>query len=208
MVLAEALTAAWKGAGTTEVRDHARRVVAHLEDLTRDPQLVSFEPRRLPLALAAAYEHLDPAEKAARANAHLAAHANTLLAALRNSKASDPYDKATGQVAGALMALCVHLDRPDAARVFDALLTVLNDPNRERYPLASHEYAIKKIIVRLDEGDVQRILGHLRAVGLQGVILEARSEAKHRSFRDMWDYLDQTPSNENATAAPSAKPND
>jgi hypothetical protein len=204
VALAEALAAAWKGVGTTGASDHARRVVAGLEDLTRDPKLVPFEHSRLPLALAAAYEHLDPAEKAARANTHLAAHANTLLAALRNSKNY----VATGQLAGALVALCVHLDRPEAVRVFDALLTALSDPDRERYPLAFHKEMIKKAIARLDEADVRRILGHLHAAGgLQRVILDALGEAKHCSFRNTWDYLDRTTSHENAASVPSARPN-
>jgi hypothetical protein len=199
VVVARALTAAWKGLGTTEASDRARRVVADLEDLTGDPKLVPFEHSRLPLALAAAYEHLEPAEKAARANRHLAAHAKTLLAALRNSK----LDFATGQLAGALVVICVHLDRPEAGRVFDALLTVLNDPERDRYPLAFHKEMIKKAIVRLDEADLRRILGHLHAAGhLQRVILDALGEAKQCSFRNTWDYLDRTASHENATSVP------
>src|SRR5262249_32928369 len=111
-----------------------------------------------------------------------------LLAVLRNSK----LDVATNQLTGALVAICVHLERAEAAQVFDALLTALSDPERERYPLAFHKETIKKVIVRLDETDIRRILGHLHAAGsLQRVILEALGEAKHCSFRNTWDYLDR-----------------
>ena len=201
VAVAEALTAAWKGVSTTEASDQARKVVTDLEDLTRDPKFVLFEHGRLPLALAAAYEHLDPAEKAARANTHLAAHANVLLEALRNSQ----NDKATGQLVGALASLCVHLDRPEAVRVFDAVLTVSSDPERGRYAPADHKEMIKKAIARLDDADVRRIMGRLQAAGgLQPVILEALGEAKHCSFRNTWDYLDRTASHENAASVPPA----
>lgn len=207
VVLAEAMSAAWKGMNSTDASDHARNVIAHLEDLPRDPKLGSLEPSRLPLALVAAYQHLDPAEKTSRVHTHLVAHANALLESLRNSKLTGIYDKATGRIVGAIVAICGHLDRTESVRVFDALLATLNDPDKERYPLASHEEVIKKAIIRMGEADIQQILGHLRAEGgLERVILEALGKTKQCSFRNKWQYLDRITPRDNATEVLPARP--
>jgi hypothetical protein len=205
VALAEALGAAWAGMGPNQAGARARSVVADLEGLVRDPKLAPFEHSRLQQALVVVCGHLDPTERAARANTLFAAHANILLAALRKSETSP----ATTQLAGALLALCVHLDRPEAVRVFDTLLTDMSNSGRERYPLAFHKETIKKVITRLDDADLRRILGHTLAAGaLRRVILDAVGEAKHCSFRDTWDYLDRTTPRENAAGAPSARLND
>jgi hypothetical protein len=205
IALAEALAAACTGLGPTEAGARAKRVATDLEGLVRDPKLAPFEHSRLQQALVVVCGHLDPAEKAARANTLLAAHANILLAALRKSE-SYP---ATTQLPGAILALCVHLDRPEAVRVFDTLLTDMSNSGRERYPLAFHKEMIKKVVTRLDGADIRQILGHTLAAGaLRRVILDAVGEAKHCSFRDTWDYLDRTSPHENAASAPSTRLND
>jgi hypothetical protein len=162
-----------------------------------------FEQHRLARALAVAYGHLGPAERAARSKTLLAAHANTLLAALRDPK--NNFNLMTlSQSAGSLVALCVLLDRPEAVRVFDALLTVLSDPATQRYRLGYQlefqEESVRKLLSRLDEADLRRLLDHPLAVGrLQRIILDALGELKHCSFRNTWDYLDRTASHENVS---------
>jgi hypothetical protein len=205
IALAEALGAAWASVDPTEAGARARSVLADLEGLVRDPKLETFEHNRLQQALVVVCGHLDPTEKAGRANALFAAQANILLAVLRESE----NNAATHQLAGAIVALCVHLDRPEAVRVFDTLLTDMSNSGRERYPLAFHKEMIKKVISRLDEADLRQILGHTLAAGaLRRVILDAVGETRHCFFRDTWDYLDRTTPQENAAGAPSATLND
>src|SRR5262249_20827234 len=147
----------------------------------------------------------DPAERVARANTLLVTHADALLAALRNSK-NEPV--AGHLSARMLMALCVHLDRPEAVRVFEELFTILSDRDMDRYSAALYQEMGKKAFARLEEADIRRILGHHLAVGgLQRVILDALGEGKHFTFRNTWDYLDRTTSHENPAGAPSARLN-
>jgi hypothetical protein len=197
IVLAEALAAAWTGLGPIEASAHARRMVIDLEDLLRDPKLNPFEQRRLARALVVVYGHLGPAERAAHSNALLAPHTNTILAALRNPNL-DPWARI--QFAESLVALCMLLGPPEAVRVFDALLPTLSDLGMHGYRLDMHGYPhgsleerVKKVVSRLDEPDLRRLLEHPVAVGdLQRIILDALGEPKHCTFRNTWDYLDRT----------------
>ena len=61
-----------------------------------------------------------------------------------------------------------------------------------------YEKLFKKVAVRLDERDLQRLLVHPFAVGsLQRPLLDALPGSQKRSFRNTWDYLDWTQSNGN-----------
>jgi hypothetical protein len=200
LALAEALAAAWAGVGPAEGAEHAARTAADLEVLVRDPKIALFRAGRFPRMILAVCGHLGPAERVARANALLAAYANTLLTALRDSK-SDPVTALWSSES--LVALCVHLDRPEAVRVFETLLATLNDPDKERYSSVFRQEVCKKAVVGMEEADLRRILGHLLAVdGLQRVILDTLGEARHCAFRNTWDYLDRTTPQENAAGVP------
>jgi len=207
IVLAEALAAAWTGIGPTEASAHARTTVADLEDLLRDPKLTPFEQSRLAQALVVVYGHLGPAQRAAHSNALLASHADTILAALRNPKNKlDP--AARLQFAESVVVLCMLLDPPTAGRVFDALIPTLSDLDVQLFDvyLSRHrDGSIKKVISRLEEADLRRLVEHPLAVGrLQRIILDAVGEPKHCSFRNTWDYLDWTESHGNGTDVRSA----
>jgi len=200
IVLAEALPAAWTDVGPTEASAHARRTVADLEDLLRDPQLTPFEQSRLAQALVVVYGHLGPAERTAHSNSLLASHANSILAALQNPRNNLALATRVG-LADSLVALCMVLDPPTAGRVFDALVPTLSDFGMQ---VTRHrDGPIKKVISRLEDADIRRLLEHPLAVGhLQRIILDALGEAKHCSFRNTWDYLDRTTFHENATDVP------
>jgi hypothetical protein len=207
IVLAEALAAAWTGVGPTEASAHARTTVADLEDLLRDPKLTSFEQSRLARALVVVYGHLSPAERAAHSNALLASHADTILGALRHPK--NNLDLPTRlQFAESLVVLSMLLDPPTAGRVFDALLPTLSDLNIQLFDMQLSRHrdgSIKKVLSRLEEADLRRLLEHPLAVGrLQRVILDVLGEAKYRHFRNTWDYLDWTESHGNGTDVRSA----
>jgi hypothetical protein len=214
IVLAEALAAAWPGVGPTEASARARRTVADLEGLLRDPQLTpseqgrlaevseqshlahAYEQNRLAQALVVVYGHLGPAERAAHSTTLLESHANTILAVLRNPR-NNLALAIRVQFADSLVVLCMVLDPPEAGRVFDALFPTLSDFDMHRYPFAANGYLyegqIKKVLSRLGEADVRRLLEHPLAVGrLQRIILDALGERKHCSFRNTWDYLDRT----------------
>jgi hypothetical protein len=190
--LAEALAAAWTGVGPTEASAHAKKTVADLEDLLRDPKLTPFEQSRLAQALVVVYGHLGPAEMSAHSNTLLASHANTILAALRNPK--NNLDLASRiQFAESLVVLCMLLDPPTAGRMFDALLPTLSDFDMHLTRIG--DGPVKKVISRLDEADLRRLLEHPFAVGrMQRIILDAVGEPKHCTFRNTWDYLDRTES--------------
>jgi hypothetical protein len=199
IILAEALAASWTGLGPIEASAHARKMVIDLEDLVRDPTLNPFEQSRLARVLVVVYGHLGPAERAAHSNTLLASHANTILEALRNPK--NDHDVPTRiSFADALLALCMLLDPPEAARVFDALLPTLSDfymhgqlPNMPGYLQDSPIGRIKKVLSRLDEADLRRLLEHPHAVGrFQRIMLDALGEPKQCTFRNTWDYLDRT----------------
>ncbi|HJZ57583.1 MAG TPA: hypothetical protein VKE74_21620, partial [Gemmataceae bacterium] len=193
-VVAAALAAVWTLLGPEEAAAHARRTAAELENAFRDANPAMSEYHSLVEALVAVYGHLGPAERVTRANAV----ADPLIAALRV-----PGNGVTTIIplSVALSALCVHLDRPGAVRVADAFLTALGEPEVRRFRFEFLEEILKKVVARLDEPDLQRLLDHLLAAGrVQRVILDVLGESKHRRFRNTWDYLDWTESNRNGPA--------
>jgi hypothetical protein len=191
--LAEALAAVWTRLGPKEAAARARRAAADLEDAIRDAKTAPHEIHPLAEALAAVYAHLGPAERAERATTV----ADALLAALRRPK--NDLQTIT-YLSEALATLCVHLDRRQVVRVAEALCTVLGDPDVQQFRFAFHERSFKKVAARLDERDLQRLLEHPLAVWrLQRVILDVLGGAKHRRFRNLWDYLDGIESNGNET---------
>jgi hypothetical protein len=193
MVLAEALAAALAGVSPTESAAHARRVVADLEDLQRDPKFMPVHLIPLGRALVAVCQHLGPAERAHRTTV-LAAHANTLLAMLTDSKITAMDD----DIAAGILIDCEHLDGPEVARVFEALLTALSAFDKVQDRSRFSRRISNKAIARMGEADLRRILGHPLAVGpFQRRILDAQGEAKQCTFRNTWDYLDRTGSNQN-----------
>jgi hypothetical protein len=195
-VLAEALAAAWTRISPTEAGAHARRVVADLEYHLRDPKLTPVEISRLAQALVVVYEHLDPAARGARANALFAAHANTFLSALRNTK-NTLHPLTVCEFAEALLALCAHLDRTEAGRVFDTLLTSLSALETRQIRLDLYAKIIKKPFLRLNKAEAGQLLEHPLVVGrLQRIVLDVLGEADQCSFRNTWDYLDRTASHE------------
>jgi hypothetical protein len=187
--LAEALAALWTRLDPNDAAAHARRVAAQLEAAFRNTTIDdSREPYRLVDALAAVYGPLDPAERAARANAI----ADALVAALQRPRNGPG---TINQLSKALATLCGRLDRPGAARVADALFTALVDPGIQPMAFMFQESMFKEVAARLDERDLERLLDNPLAGGrLQRVILDALGEAKHRHFRNTWDYLDWTES--------------
>jgi hypothetical protein len=171
-----------------------------LEDLLRDPKLMPLEQVRLARALAVVYGHLGPAERAAHSKTILVSHANTTLAALRDPR-NNLNMLTLAQSVELLAALCVLLDRQEAGRVFDALLTILSDPPAtqrfarptQRFRLDLMAGSIRDFSSRLDEVDLRRLLDNTLVVGrVQRIILDALGEAKNRHFRNTWDYLDWT----------------
>ena len=82
--------------------------------------------------------------------------------------------------------------------------SLLGEPTLDaRYLLERREEKFKKVAVRLEEPGLQRLLDHPLAAGRsQRVILDVLGEAKHRRFRNTWDYLDWTDSVGNGTGAP------
>jgi hypothetical protein len=199
--LTEALAAVWTRLDPADATARAKRAAADLEDALRDSKASPLEIAALAIALSAVYNHLDPAERRERANAVV----DILVAALRRPK-NDPWT--ISQLSEALAKQCAHLDRPGAVRTADALLAVLDDPNaqpREFGPIPNahldrfvlHETMFKQIAARLDEHDLQRLLDHHLAVGrLQRALLDVLAGSKDRPFRNTWDYLDGTESDE------------
>jgi len=184
--LAEAMAALWTRLDPRDAAAHARSVAAQLEAAIRDAPDDSREFYRLVDALVAVYGPLDPAERAARGNAV----ADALVAASRSPKneLGTVY-----QLSRALAVLCVHLDRPGAARVADAVFTMLGDPYVLRDSSVFQERMFRTAAAHLDERDLERLLDHPLAGGrLQRVILDVLGESKHRHFRNTWDYLDRT----------------
>jgi hypothetical protein len=189
--LAEALAAMYGRLSPTEASAHAKKVAVDLESALRDSKAAPYELHSLAQALVAVYGHLGPDERVAHANTA----ADALVAALRRPKKDLP---TTILIAEALATLCVHLDRPGVVRVADELLTVLGKPAVRQYKFEYPEKLFKKVASRLDERDVQRLLEHPLAVGrLQRILLDVLGGSKNRSFRNTWDYLDWTESNEN-----------
>jgi hypothetical protein len=192
--IAEALAALWTRLNPKDAAAHARSVAAQLEAAFRDALERAFrdangdtrELYRLVDALAEVYGPLDPAEKAARGNAVM----DALVAALRRPGNGVG---TINKLSKALATLCVHLDRPGVARVADALFTVQCDLDVDLNTLEFRENMFKKCAARLDERDLDRFVDHpLAGARLQRDILDVLGEAKHRHFRNTWDYLDWT----------------
>jgi hypothetical protein len=193
--LAEALAAVWKRLDLTDAATRAKKAAAGLEAAFRDAKAAPNEIAGLAITLAAVYNHLDPAERVGRANAVV----DALIAALRKPR-NDP--RTVPQLWEALAALSAHLDRPGAVRTADVLLAVLDEPNVQQFPFLSYEKSFKRIAARLDEHDLRRLLEQPLAVGrLQRVLLDTLAGANLRSFRNTWDYLDDSESNGTGTDA-------
>src|SRR5262249_16260542 len=192
IVLAEALAAAWTGVGPSEASAHARKMVADLEDLLRDPKLTPFEQSRVAQALVVVCGHLSPAEKAAHSNALLVSLANTNLAVLR--KPENILSLGTRiQFAESLVVICMLLDPPAAGRVFDALLPTLSDFDMHLTRIG--DGPVKKVIPRLDEPHLRRLREPPCAGGrMQPLILVAVGEPKQCTFRNAGDSLARTES--------------
>jgi hypothetical protein len=106
-------------------------------------------------------------------------------------------------IAAAILTDCEHLDGPEVARVFEALLTALSALDKVQDRSGFSRRISNKAIARMGEADLRRILGHPLAVGrFQRLILGALGEAKQCTFRNTWDYLDRTTFHENATDVP------
>src|SRR5262249_48899108 len=149
-----------------------------LEAALRDAKTAPNNIGGLAIALSAVYNHLDPAERSRRANAV----ADTLVAALRKPR-SDPWT--VSQLWEGIATLGAHLDRPGAVRTVDVLLAVLDERNAQHFPSLLYEKIFKKIVARLDERDLHRLLEHPLAVDrLQRVLLDMLAGAKKRSFRN------------------------
>jgi tRNA A-37 threonylcarbamoyl transferase component Bud32 len=186
--VARALAAVWTLLGAGVAVAHARRTADELEYAVRETDVAIQEHNNLAQALAAVYAHLDDAERIRRTNAI----ADVLIAALRKPGTdAGPFI----DLAGALTALCRDLDRPGAVRMADALLTVWGEPHLRRFRFEFSAEAYKNVAVRLEEADLQRLLDHPLAAGrVQRAILDVLGEAKKRTFRNTWDYLDWTES--------------
>jgi hypothetical protein len=182
--VAEALAAVWTRLGPTAATARAKRAADDLEDALRDSKAAPHETAGLAIALSAVYNHLDPAERSGRANAV----ADAVVVALRKPR-NDQHMIA--HLSEALATLCAHLDRPGAVRVASALLAILDDPNDSQFRFLLPERTFKGIAARLDERDLQRLLGHPLAAGpLQRFLLDVLAGSKNRTFRNTWDYHD------------------
>jgi hypothetical protein len=200
--LAEALAAVWTCLDPADAAARAKGTAADLEGALRDSKATPHELCRLAIALSAVYDHLGPAERSARANVV----PDALVTALRRQ----PNDlQMKLDLSEAPPTLFAYLDRTGALRTADAVIAVLDDPNAPASTLVplldvhpdrfvSYETMFKKVVARLDERDLQRLLDHHLAVGrLQRALLDALPASKNRSFRNTWDYLDSTESNGN-----------
>jgi hypothetical protein len=194
--IAGALAAVWTFLGPDEAVAHATRTADELQNAFRNTD-VTKEHHSLALALAEVCGHLAPAEKVKRTNAV----ADALIAALRKPGTEVSTLRLLSE---ALAALSLSLDRPGTVRVADALLTVLGENDFRTYRYDFCQEAFKKAAARVEEPDLQRLLDHPLAAGRsQRVILDVLGEAKHRRFRNTWDYLDWAGSHESGPAAPS-----
>jgi hypothetical protein len=194
--IARALAAVWTFLPPDGAVAHATRTADELQNAFRHTD-VSKEQHSLALALAEVCGHLAPAERVRRTNAV----ADALIAALRRPGT----DVLTLRVLSeTLAALSLNLDRPGAVRIAYALLTVLGEHDFRVYQYDFGEEKFKKVALRLEEADLQRLLDHPLAAGRsQRVILDVLGEAEHRRFRNTWDYLDWTESHGNGTAVQS-----
>lgn len=185
--------AMWTILDPGEARTQAARTADELENAIRKEDISFFYSgsHNLAEALAAIYGQLDPAERVRRTNAA----ANALIAALRRPGTEIWSLKL---LADALTVLCRNLDRPGAVRIADDLLTVLGETDIRRLRFEFPQETYKNVAVRLEEPDLQRLLDHPLAAGrVQRAILDVLGEAKHRTFRNTWDYLDWAESHRN-----------
>jgi hypothetical protein len=184
--LAVAVAAVWPSLGPADAAARAKQAVADLEDAFRDSMAAPTKIYRLGMALAAVYNHLDPAERSVHVNAAV----DTLVAARRRPRNDS---LTTLQLTGELATLCATLDRPDDFRMADALLAALDDPNVQPSHFVLYEQMFQQVAARLDERDLRRLLEHPLVAGrLQRVLLDVLASSKNRSFRNTWDYLDAT----------------
>jgi hypothetical protein len=197
VAIAGALAAVWTFLGPDEAVTHATRTADELQNAFRNADFTK-ERYSLALALAEVCAHLAPAERVKRTNAV----AEALIAALRKP-GIDPLTLRF--LSETLAALSLSLDRPGTVRVADALLAVLAENDFRAYGYDFCEEAFKKVAARVEEPDLQRLLDHPLASGRsKRVILDVLGEAKHRRFRNTWDYLDWTGSHGNGTVVRSA----
>jgi hypothetical protein len=179
--VAEALAAVWTRLGPSAAATRAKRAAADLEDALRHSKGTPNKITGLAIALSSVYSHLGPAERSRRAKVL----GDNVIAALRRPRNSPP---TIFQLWQALATLCAKLDRPGGV-----LLAVLEDPTIQQIPFVLYEQMFKQIAARLDERDLQRLLKHPLAVGrLQRALLDVLAASRNRSFRNTWDYLDQT----------------
>jgi len=186
--LAKAIAAVCTRLRPTEAAGHAKSVAADLVDALRDSNTQAVDLSRLTEALAVVCASLDPTEATVLVNSAT----DAIIAALRRPKNEFVTFALIG---GAIAPLCAHLDQAGAARVADALITVLGDPTVQRHGQLVLEKALKNVATRLDERDVLRFLQLPLAAGvLQRTMLDVLGGSKNRSFRNTWDYLDWTKS--------------
>ena len=91
-----------------------------------------------------------------------------------------------------LVTMSAHLDQLGVARIVDALIVLMDDsmdqpgdsgpvPGSRLERVVLYEKLFKKVAVRLDERDLQRLLFHPFAVGhLQRILLDALPSAQKR----------------------------
>jgi hypothetical protein len=182
--IAEAQATVWTRLDPTEAAGHAGKVAVDLGGLFRDSKTGTTEHFKLAAVLVVVCEHLGPTERCTRMNAV----ADPLLVALRQSKNNTSL---LIQHWGTLATFCVHLDRPGIDRVIDVFLASMSDLNMQRFLTVSSGDFLKKIAARLDEADLLRLLEHPALPSrLRRAVLDVLGEAKKRSFRNTWDYLD------------------
>jgi len=187
--------AVWTHLDRADAAARARRAVACLDGALRDPKLASHEIFALVRALSALYAYLDPTERLRHANAS----ADTLVAVLRNHRNEVITSSALSQ---ALATMSTHMDRPAVVSIADTVFALMDDsniqpggPGSTPFPqldrFVMYEKLFNKVAVRLEERDLQRLLAHPLAVGnVQRTLLDALPGSQQRSFRNIWDYLD------------------
>jgi hypothetical protein len=209
--IAEAMAAMCARLDPTDAANRAKRVGADIEVGLRDPKVAPNQISALANALSALYDHLNPAERDTRVSAAI----DTLVAALRKPR-NNWYT--VGQLSDTLVALCPPSGEP-GVRVADSLLSLMDDPDlqlegsgllpgsyQDRFAL--FDRAFKKLAPRLGEQDLRRRLEHYLAAGpLQRVLLDSLPGPKTRTYRNTWDYLDSTESNEIGTDGLSPRTN-
>jgi hypothetical protein len=182
--IAQAIAEVWTLLGPQERASHARRLAVDLGDAFQDAKTEPTVLKYLAEALTTVCSQLDPAEEQARLNSAL----DILDARFRKSRNEAWKD---ARLTEALMTLWLRLDRNGLARAVDTLVTALGDSDRQRFWLEQHIEIFKKLAARLDERDLERLLDQpmtMRVV--QQAILDVLGEAKKRTFRNTWDYLD------------------